>query len=79
MRVGTTNTGKKFVVDRARYLAHYQGVPYYVTAAGNVVGENPDGTFQEIAKAAAETHILLMPYEIAKELFPANPALVETI
>lgn len=79
MRVGTTNTGKKFVVDRARFVADFNGKPFYKTFAGNIVREEPDGTFTEITKAQAEVHILLMPYDLAAELFPANPALVETI
>lgn len=79
MRVCTTNTAKKFLLDRARYVVTYQGFDYYVTAAGNIVRDNKDGTWNEITKAVAEQHILLMPYSIAAELFPANANLVETI
>ena len=79
MRVCTTNTAKKFILDRARMVVNYQGFDYWVTAAGNIVRDNKDGTWLEVAKATAEANILLMPYDIAKELFPANANLVETI
>ena len=79
MRVGTTNTGKKFVFDRATLVTVYNGQNFYKTFAGNIVREEANGTFTEIAKAVAEQHILLMPYAIAAELFPANANLVENI
>lgn len=79
MRVCTTTAGGKFLVDRCRLIVSHLGVDYYLTAAGNIVGEQPDGTFTEISRAVAEANIMLMPYDIAKELFPANPVFVETI
>ena len=79
MIVGTTNTGKKFILDRVRPVVFYQGFNYYLTASGNIVRDNEDGTYLEISRGIAEDHILLMPYDIAKELFPSNPVFVETI
>lgn len=77
MIVAITTTGKKFLVDRARHVVNYQGFDYWVTAAGNIVRDNKDGTWNEIPKAVAQEYILIMPYPIAFELFPewfaANP------
>ena len=79
MIVGITNTGKRFIVDRAVHVVYFQGLNYYKTASGNIVRQNADGTWTEITKAQAEANILLMPYEIAVALFPANPVFNETI
>ena len=77
MIVCATTTGKKFLRDRARHVVNYQGFDYYVTAAGNIVRDNKDGTWNEITKEVAKANILIMPYPIAAELFPewfaANP------
>lgn len=77
MNVGTTNTGKKFLLDRARHVVEFGGKNYYVTAAGNIVRDDGGGNFTEITKEVAKANILLMPYPIAFELFPewfaANP------
>ena len=70
MIVCTTTTGKKFLLDRAVLVVNYQGLDYYKTAMGNIVRKNADGTWSEISPAVAQANILLMPYEIAKALFP---------
>lgn len=79
MRPCVTTTGKKFLLDRCTYVVNFQGLDYYKTFSGNIVRANADGTWTEITKAQAEANILLMPYEIAFELFPANPVFNETI
>lgn len=79
MIVAQTTTGKKFILDRAVFVVTFAGLNYYKTFAGNIVRQNADRTWTEISPAMAEANILLMPYEIAFELFPANPVFNETV
>ena len=79
MTISTTTNGKKFVWDRCRHVVTVAGLRYFVTGSNNIIRENANGTFDEIPQATVEANILLLPYDLAKELFPANANLVETI
>lgn len=77
MKINQTKTGKIFIWDRCRFVVAVGGLRYFVTASGNIIRENADGSFDEIPRAQVEANIMLLPYPIALELFPewfaANP------
>ena len=79
MTVVQTTNAKKFVWDRVRHVVTVAGLRYFLTGSGNVVRENADGTYDEIPRATVEANILLLPYDLAAEMFPDSPVLVETI
>lgn len=79
MTVAQTKSGKQFIWERCRFVVTVAGLRYFLTASKNIIRENADGTYDEIPLATVEQYILLLPYDIAAELFPANLALVETI
>ena len=79
MTVCNTTTGKKFILENSRYLGYYNNANFYKTAAGNIVRGSDDGQWTQVNLTAVEANILLLPYDLAKELFPTNAALVETI
>lgn len=78
-----TTNGKQFIWDRCEFVLKFPaddtGLRYFKTGSGNIIRENVDGTFDEIPRAVVEANILLLPYALAAEMFPSNPALVETI
>ena len=77
MTVIQTTNGKKFLRDRCKHVVTLDGVRYLMTGSKNIVRENANGTYDEIPRATVEANILLLPYEIALQLFPdwftANP------
>jgi len=70
MIVHQTKNGKRFIWDRCVHVVTFAGARYFKTGSGNIVRENADGSYDEIAKATVEANILLLPYQIALELFP---------
>lgn len=79
MTVCNTTDGKRFILEKSRLLGRVNGATFFLTASGNVVRGTDDGQWSPVLMSAVEDNILLLPYDIAAELFPTNPALQETI
>jgi hypothetical protein len=69
MIIAETDTGKKFLLDRATFVLSHDTGEYYRTATGNFVRLR-DGVWSEVSDETVKANILLLPYPIALEAFP---------
>lgn len=71
MRIAFTNTGKRFIVDRCTPVVVHQGGRFWRTALGNIVREDiATGVITEIDNETVKANILLLPYDLAAQMFP---------